>query len=328
MDRFFISADFGKSNCKFVYLDPEGQPRLLLLSPYIAKLATLESAPSRLAEDERPNLEESWVGDLDNYYVLGRLAQVNYWGDAKLAERKYESGIYKLLGAIGYLSQIGMIQDGATIDIALLLPFGEYRDADLIWELLEPSLNRFVYCGLIKEFTLGSHKAFPEGAGIYTRGVPIGTDLNHLKVGVLMSGHHNQSWLQCDYGQVSDANSVTNDLGFNRLVSQVAKAACIQEHQWPLLTNLLFKAGDVEGRLDKAKVKGKEDALAESLFGPLLQAQDERLRARERERLVRAVISTRKEYWQRVGAWLAQQGEAEWIWWFFVGGVRFIFSVS
>ena len=228
-------------------------------------------------------------------------------GDARLEERKYEAGIYKLLGAIGYLSQIGMIADGATIDVALLLPFSEYRDADLIWELLEPSLSRFVYCGLIKEFTLGRYKAFPEGAGIYTRGVSVGTDLKRSKIGVLMSGHHNQSWLRCDYGQVSDAHSVTNDLGFSRLVAQVAKAACIQQRQWPVLTQCLYAAGDVEGRLERAQRRGKAESLAEALFGPLLQAQDARLRTRERERLVQAVMSSRRQYWQRVQDWLEQQ---------------------
>ena len=60
---------------------------------------------------------------------------------------------------------MGMIADGATINLALLLPFSEYRDADLIWETLEPTLSRFIYCGLIKEFVLGQHKVYPEGAG-------------------------------------------------------------------------------------------------------------------------------------------------------------------
>ena len=80
MDQFFVSADFGKSNCKFAYLDPAGQPRLLMLSPYIVRLESLAAAPPKLAADEVPDIESSWVGDLDNYYALGRLAQVNYWG--------------------------------------------------------------------------------------------------------------------------------------------------------------------------------------------------------------------------------------------------------
>ena len=307
MDQFFLSADFGKSNCKFAYLDPAGEPQVLMLSPYIAKLATLGSAPPRLAEDERPNLEESWVGDLDNYYVLGRLAQVNYWADARLEDRKYESGIYKLLGAIGYLSQIGMIQDGATINLALLLPFSEYRDAELIWELLEPTLNRFVYCGLIKEFALGTHKVYPEGAGLFSRGLSDSVNASQFKIGVLMSGHYNQSWLRCDYGKVNDMGSHTNDLGFNRLVSQVAKAACIQERQWPLLTQQLYDAGQLEDRLERTKTDEGAVKLKEDLFGSLLQAQDSRLRARERDRLVDAVISCRRQYWSQVQDWLRRR---------------------
>ena len=205
------------------------------------------------------------------------LAQVGYGADARLEERKYEAGIYKLLGAIGYLSQIGMLRDEAIIDIALLLPFSEYRDSDLIWEWIEKSLSHFVYCGLPKRFTLGNHKAFPEGAGIYTRGISETTDLRQVKVGVLMSGHRNQSWLRCDYGQVSDAGSHTNDLGFSRMVSKVAEATSIQEHQWPLLSRQIFAADDLADRLVKAELKGKADALKASLFDLTFPAKSRRL---------------------------------------------------
>ena len=312
MERFYLSADFGKSNSKFAYLDLEGKPRVLLASPYIVRLESLGAAPPPLKAGDIPNIESSWVGDLDNYYVLGHLAQMSYGADQRLEQRKYEAGIYKLLGAIGYFSQIGMVTEGTTIDLALLLPFSEYRDSDLVWDLIRKALNSFIYCGLPKHFELGEHKAFPEGSGLYTRGLEESTNLSQLKVGVLMSGHQNQSWLRCDYGQVNDMGSYTNDLGFSQLVKLVAQAACIQERQWPLLTQQIFAADDFEPRLEKAKAKGEEkaDALKESLFGSLLQAQDPRLRVRERDRLVNAVISCRRQYWGQVQDWLQRRASS------------------
>ena len=66
-------------------------------------------------------------------------------------------------------------------------------------------------------------------------------------------------------------------------------------------------AGHLEERLERTKTEAAALKLKEDLFGSLLQAQDPRLRARERERLVNAVIASRRQYWSQVQDWLQRR---------------------
>ena len=67
--------------------------------------------------------------------------------------------------------------------------------------------------------------------------------MSQRRIGVLMSGHHNQSWLRCDFGKVSDADSHTNDLGFNRLVAQGGEGGL-----YPRAAVAKFDAANLRGR--------------------------------------------------------------------------------
>jgi hypothetical protein len=227
-----------------------------------------------------------WVDDIDNTYAIGALARDRFRAPLRLDERKYEYAIYKTLGVVGYLIEFLELPGCVELDLGLLLPFSEYEDRELIEKSLRRNLETFEFCGRKHQVKLETFRCRPEGFGMFVKGINIKQPKANFRIGSLILGHRNASWLQVDHGQINFEASETNNLGFSLLVNEVQKLTSILNEL--KLTEAIFKAG---WDINESELEG------------LIQAHDQSNAAEERVRLKRAVITSRDQYWLQIKLW-------------------------
>ena len=77
-----------------------------------------------------------------NEQELGRLAR-NYRATVSIKRLKYESLVPKVLAALGAIATVENLPQKFNLDLALLLPLGEYANRDELEKLLKEALKGF-----------------------------------------------------------------------------------------------------------------------------------------------------------------------------------------
>jgi hypothetical protein len=289
--ELIVSLDPGSSLTKVFYFDTDGKEHYLTMQPHIARITSdiATKYQGSLIENSL-NLGQIWVRDMDMTYALGNLASDRFLANLRLKERKYEYAIYKVLGVVGYLSEMMELEPGCKLTLGLLLPFTEYEDRKLIEESLRRILESFEFCGRRHSISLKEFKCRPEGFGMFVKGLDGKVSAREQRIGSLILGHRNASWLQVDRGIVNLEISETNDYGFSWLVGEVQKMTSIKNEL--RLTEAISRAG--------AQVQEQE-------LEPLIEARDLTLAEAERNRLKTAVITAREQYWLQLVLWLERK---------------------
>ncbi len=310
--KIVMGLDPGASLSK-VIVEVEGcKPCLITMSPEVVEVfpTALESYRVIRGELGIPLPEdEAWMEWESKVYVIGTLAR-DFKGDAGLKELKYERAIYKTAAAVGVaVHKFGMPKTGTvslTLDLVVLLPWGEYVDRARFQERLEKVLSNYSFRGVQICVKLECFKCRPEGTGLAMLRIKHkGLDwFREHSVSILMFGYRNVTALHFQSGRMASGESP--ELGFFRLENRIIARVSGQQ---PLeLSRAVFRA--YYAMLTSRNGNSKSDVANPIELGDLAviqalaKSRDAELRAREIKDIVAAQGDARKEYWQELSRWL------------------------
>lgn len=285
-----LAIDFGGSLTKLVGGISQDDYVAMTMEPEVVEVT---EGGIRLHEKNaigsgRPK-DRSWVKLDGKVYAIGYLAQ-QFLGDAGLWKAKTEIAVQKLLAALWVMKNHWKQQLGKKrikVDIACLLPPGEYQEKTQFEAKVRKALKRFGTPDNHLTIACRNFYCFPEGFGVLSN-FEAQWGRNFLKtseIAVIMLGHRNSSLMVCKRGRVTEFDS--SDLGFIQLVRKVIQRT----------------AG-----LDESTLS---DAIAEAGYeinpAPLekvLRHRDMTMREEELENLIEAISISREEYVILLQEWI------------------------
>ncbi|MHC5917545.1 MAG: ParM/StbA family protein, partial [Nostoc sp.] len=220
MSLLRLVVDPGGSLLKGFYtLDPFN-PELILMEPDVATvpLESLENYERTKMGESNPE-NSAWIEYQDKCQAVGFLARKRFHADLQLQKRKFELALPKVLAMVGAIAEKHDLENGSSIHLGILLPWGEYQDRVLFQELVTTALSKYKFKGHSKAFSMELFLCLPEGGGILTRGRSPGSDLKEQTLAVVMLGYRDTSILLIDRGEMSKGK--TDSLGFSKMVESV-----------------------------------------------------------------------------------------------------------
>jgi hypothetical protein len=233
----------------------------------------------------------AWVSvDEKNCYVVGYLAKSQFNGNPGLNLVKYERAFPKTLAAIWVVAATeGLVKKkDLRVALAVLLPPGEYQNADQLKSLIIDSLTNFeTPTGTIRA-TLTEYDCKPEGGGVYlVHAKKQGkTVLATKTVAVVMVGYRNASILVANRGVVDQRE--TSALGFIKLVEQVKSRISTMDDSARLAKAIALAGWNV-----------KKDPLT-----PLAVSNVAEVRLEEINNLTDVITAARSQYVSSLTSWL------------------------
>lgn len=217
-----IAIDYGSTKIRAICTRCDYfEPRLIMLDPYLTKVSMksldlLEQKP--FANNVTEN--QAWVKLEENYYALGFLAQNNYRATLTLEPLKIDLAIPQTLGIIGNMANKLDYPSEFSINLGILLPWGEYVGRDRLEGLLAAALSRFIYRGKEYSVKLNGFYSLPEGGGLFARGrPPRKTQQGKNRVWIVNIGYRNASLLFVERGNL--VKGFTSDLGFSMCIEKI-----------------------------------------------------------------------------------------------------------
>jgi hypothetical protein len=289
MSLLRLVVDPGGSLLKGFYtLDPFN-PELILMEPEVATVPreSLENYERTKIGESNPE-NSAWIEYQDKCQAIGFLARKRFHADLQLQKRKFELALPKVLAMVGAIADKHDLENGSSIHLGILLPWGEYQDRVLFQELVTTALSKYKFKGRSKAFSLELFLCLPEGGGILTRGRTPGSDLKEKSFAVVMLGYRDTSILLIERGEMSKGK--TEPLGFSKMVESVKRqtSGLDLDH----LTTIICKAG-----------KSSSHKALEELASDL----DPIYREHEVSKIRKAVTNSRQEYWMMLSNWLKLQ---------------------
>jgi hypothetical protein len=274
-----LAIDFGGSATK-VYAAADDTPLSLVMAPEVIEVRSIDVDSYRHQQDLDLS-HRSFVGVGDRYFAVGDLA-VRLGATQALRRLKAETAVYKVLAVISILSHRLDLGRSFDLELACLLPPGEFADRHRLQVRLEEALADFdtPLGGLTVR--LSDVLFFPEGLGV--------AHLYHLnrpahKIGVIMAGHRNISCYVMQGKQPTQ--KATCDLGFQAWIGAILDRT----------------SGYELGTLTPAVATYWLSEDKQDLIGTL-RHRDVREREFELDRLVQTIESTHATYWQAIQDWL------------------------
>jgi hypothetical protein len=273
-----VSVDAGWSNLRVGISDPErNKVESITVSPYEAEIF-LEP---QLGDIVSP--EKLWIGYGDREFLIGEIATGQPGGlILSYDQKKYERAVRFVLGALGYLSNVGYLDWGTPLCLGLLLPYLEYQDKAAAEEMLRYHLEGYRWGGKPVRFNLQKFVCCPEGAGVYSQcGNPA---LRRVRVASI--GFRDASMLHVLDGY-PDTQSETVALGMNVFVELIQQGYSVPDKM--RLTRALVKSGW---------------PLKDAPLLELIQTTDPVMREHELLRLKSVIESSRLQYEKALKNWL------------------------
>ncbi|MBA3920219.1 MAG: ParM/StbA family protein [Nostocaceae cyanobacterium] len=286
MSSLTLAVDFSASMTKCFFTQEVFQPELILMEPEVVgvSLQSLEAYEQSKIGDTSPE-NAAWVEHKGKHYAVGYLARHKFSADLQLKKRKFESAIPKVLAMVGAISSKYELSNETKIQLAVLLPWGEYQDRLLFKKVITEALSNYKFRGQAKSFILDSFLCMPEGGGVLIKGREPGASLQGLKIVVVIVGYRDVSLLFMDRGELS--TGMTRSLGYYQMLDAIkARTSGLNEHA---LVKAVCKAGK--------NINPK--ALME-----LVNTVDEDYRANEISQIRTAIAEARVEYWSKLEPWL------------------------
>ncbi|MBD2166474.1 ParM/StbA family protein [Calothrix membranacea FACHB-236] len=289
MSRLTLAVDPGGSFLKGFYTLESFQPQLILMEPEVAivPFESLEAYEQTKIGDSSPE-NSAWIEYHGRFQAVGFLARKRFHADLQLQRRKFELALPKVLAMIGAIAEKHNLPNGISINLGILLPWGEYQDRALFQQFITPALADYKFKGQEKSFCLELFLCLPEGGGVLTRGRAPSDSLKDLTIAVIMLGYRDTSILLIERGEMSKGK--TEPLGFSKMIDSVmAQTSGLNQHR---LTAAICQAGK------NISPKALEE-LASSL--------DSIYREHEITTIRKAIINSRQEYWMMLSNWLKLQ---------------------
>ena len=304
-----LCVDCGGSATKILYqTSSSSQPSLLMMGPEVEKIEPnwlnsyfeLEGALTRPAPEKEAYL--TWG---EETYVVGDFAH-RFNPEDRIAEAKYENASYKVLAAIGVILTSSKLITKKTIkcQLALLLPWNEYKDSKILEKRLEEMLSEYEFQGQKLRVRLEKFVCKPEGFGLaMLRMREKGTDyFRESNIAVIMLGHRNSTALMLEKGAFRGESPL---YGFRELLDTVVKRTSGLERD--ALASSIFRAirdfQREQSRYSEPPKTSRPDFTMQEAFQKLGRAKDSKLRASEIAEVAKVLTVATQEYWVKLNRW-------------------------
>lgn len=288
MSPLKLAVDPGGSFLKCFYTLESFKPELLLMEPEVATvpLESLQAYEQSKIGNSSPE-NSAWIEYQNSFQAVGFLARKRFNADLQLQRRKFELALPKVLAMVGAISNKHDLPNNSSIQLGILLPWGEYQDRALFQQLITQALADYKFKGQPKSFKLDAFVCLPEGGGILTRGRAPGSSIKDQTIAVIMLGYRDTSILVIERGEMSKGK--TEPLGFSKMIESVmSQTSGLNPHQ---LTAVICKAGR------NINTKALEE----------LAMVDAAYKEHEITTIKNAITNGRKEYWMMLSNWLKLQ---------------------
>jgi hypothetical protein len=229
----------------------------------------------------------AWIQYQGKSQSVGFLARKRFYADLQLQKRKFELALPKVLAIVGAIAEKHNLSNDSSINLGMLLPWGEYQDRVLFKDLVTKALEDYYFKENHKSFKVNTFLCLPEGGGILTRGRTPGSSIKDQTIAVVMLGYRDVSVLLVERGEMREGKTAT--LGFSKMIDAViGQTSGLNATQ---LVPAICKAGT------NINVKYFDDLV--NLEGDYKKYELEKIRS--------AVDNGRKEYWMMLSNWLSLQ---------------------
>jgi hypothetical protein len=227
--------------------------------------------------------DEAWVEVGGECCAVGYLARERFCANPALRVLKSERAQYKVLAMVGAIAARKRLPSRFSLQLGVLLPYGEYEDRESLRQRLAADLSDFKFRGKGYRVQLTQFDCLPEGGGLLLRGLERGQD--GAQGLVVMVGYRNASYLLMERGAFRRGE--TRDLGFVQMLERVVEATSGLS---PLaMAGAVCQAGK---RVNRGPLKNLCRRLEDKPSGTRVA------------KLVESVKSSRREYWEMLSDWL------------------------
>jgi hypothetical protein len=283
MDSLNIATDFGASLGKAIYEGSSGDPSLILLKPEIIGVpsSSIEAYQKSFSFAGTHPEETAWLEVKGQSCFLGELARHRFRMERNLNEPKYNKAIYQCLAIIGSAIQREKVKV-SKLNLAIVLPFDEFRYKETFEEQLREGLKSFSFRGQDYSLKLDQFRCLPEGSGLYLRGRQSNgahwlASHKDITIALVMMGYRNISLMVMEKG-IPKVTETTMQ-GFAQMIELIKQRVPVVDEQ------ALIKA--------MSKSNGKQRQKA---FDEIAVCDDEQMRKKEIEKLVKAIKDAKEEY--------------------------------
>ncbi|MEO0770471.1 MAG: hypothetical protein AAFY72_13775, partial [Cyanobacteria bacterium J06649_4] len=222
-----LAGDIGASASKFFYRVQPGQTVPMWMDSAVAN-GLSESALPSLNAGGHPQ-DSLWLeidagsdygesAETDSEIVLVGESAKAFLDSASLAANKSDKAAYKILAALGAISELEQLPSRYQAFVWLPLPLTEIRSREHIATKLNDICTRGFICRGRKQKVKLVIKFFPEGFGLYLNRKKqldsIGRTINQQRTLILMMGHRNLSVLCFEGGSLRAGRSNSDGPGF------------------------------------------------------------------------------------------------------------------
>jgi hypothetical protein len=286
-----IGFDPGSSLTKVIYTAQASSPKILVMEPHVFTTSLIPETPISFGSVDP--LHHAWLklhSQDENCYLVGSLAK-NQLASLRLNQLKHEQALYKLLAIVGVIAQRENLQRFG-IEIAALLPYGEYENRKQLEKEMQTALRVFYFRGKRLNVSLKVFICAPEGGGLAwsLRNVKGEAWFNQKTIVVLMFGHRNTSCLTFRLGQLVPAFSSTTALGFFHLLQGVVRRTAGQHHE--TMATPIF-------------LMGANPHPDHPLMRQLLLSSEPQNKIIEAKQLSDAIAVARTEHWKSLSHWIS-----------------------
>lgn len=288
MSQITLAIDPGGSFSKCFYTLDNFKPELILMEPEVAKvpLESLQAYEQSKIGSASPE-NSAWIEYQNNCQAVGFLARKRFNADLQLQRRKFELALPKVLAIVGAIAEKHDLPNNSSINLGILLPWGEFQDRALFKEVVTEALANYKFKEKPKSFAVDTFMCLPEGGGILTRGRAPGSSIRDQSIAVIMLGYRDTSILLVERGEMRQGK--TEPLGFSKMIeSVITQTSGLNANQ---LVSTICKAGK------KINTKALEELIS----------VDAAYKDHELSTIKSAVANGRKEYWMLLSNWLKLQ---------------------
>ena len=309
-NKLLVCIDLGTSLIKIVYLVNGKKVGYMLIDP--EHLALSNASAEHLPTDAGMGLPEdnAWVrlSDDGDCHLLGRVAR-DYQAFPNFKIQKWKIATPKILGAIGAIAEKENLGTELTLDLAVLMPYGEIKSAPHLKKELVDSLGGFYFRHQEVIVELARYQCVPEATGLAI-GELSASSAKGKNLLYLMFGHRNTSLLCFRRGSLSQSESSTTNLGFYDLINKMAdKVSGLDKNRF---INAIQTKAEIErdyfdvsrGRYTHTYACKYKEAKTSINWADLTGATDDGERALEIEQFKKAYSTSLEEYWALIANWL------------------------
>ena len=165
--KLTLVGDLGTSLSKVLYrVGRNGSVKHLTMdAQHLILDADLIGNLNKSSEFGRPE-DNAWLQmDALDCHLVGRLAQ-EYRATTSIKSLKYESIVPKILAIVGAIAVKEKLSHSLKLDLAVLLPYGEFSNSLELEKELQESTSEFKFQGDTYQVDLQKYRFCPEGSGI------------------------------------------------------------------------------------------------------------------------------------------------------------------